>query len=140
MSKKSHKFFFDMPECSLSYLKIMQMSDMSKKSHKFFFDMPECSLSYLKIMQMSDMSKKSHKFFFGIPECSISFKCRKKEKGHKSPNLYPFKLFIMEMITSFQAELQEQRVSPLACRQSGTLLSGTYLRWKLHSQELRAQP
>ena len=135
MSKKSHKFFFDMPECSLSYLKIMQMSDMSKKSPKFFFDMPECSLSYLK----SDMSKKSHKFFFDMPECSLSVKCRKK-KGHKPPNLYPFKLFIMEMITSFQAELQEQRVSPQACRQSGTLLSGTYQRWKLHSQELRAQP
>jgi len=59
----------------------MQMSDMSKKSHKFFFDMPECSLSYLKIMQMSDMSKKSHKFFFDMPECSLSFKCRKKKKG-----------------------------------------------------------
>ena len=40
------KYFFDFPECSLSYAKIVQTS--GKRACSLF---PECSLSYTKIVQ-----------------------------------------------------------------------------------------
>ena len=55
MTKENTKFFFCIPECSLSYLKIVQTSGMTKENTKFFFCIPECSLSYLKANEVETM-------------------------------------------------------------------------------------
>ena len=47
----------------------MQMSGIKNKSHLFFI--PECRLTYEKLMQMSGIKNKSHLFF--IPECSNTY-------------------------------------------------------------------
>ena len=57
MSKKKDMIFSFrcMSECSISYEKIVQKSDMSKKKDFFLLRcMSECSLSYEKIVQKSD--------------------------------------------------------------------------------------
>ena len=56
MTKKNEAFLF-ISECSLSYLKIAQTSEMTKENEVFLF-ISECSLSYLKIAQTSEMTKK----------------------------------------------------------------------------------
>ena len=57
VKEKRHFFSFRcMSECSLSYEKIAQKSDMSKKKDFFLLRcMSEYSLSYEKIVQKSDM-------------------------------------------------------------------------------------
>ena len=72
MSKKKLVFFVDIPECSLSYPKIVQMRGMSKKKLVFFVDIPECSLSYPKVVQMRGMSKKKLVFFV-VDYCKLPF-------------------------------------------------------------------
>ena len=59
MTKKNEAFLF-ISECSLSYLKIAQTSEMTKENEVFLF-ISECSLSYLKIAQTSEMTKENEK-------------------------------------------------------------------------------
>ena len=59
MSETTKKMvFLFVPECSLSYLKIVQMSETTKK--KVFLFVPEFSLSYPKIVQMSEITKQKN--------------------------------------------------------------------------------
>ena len=48
------------------------MRGMSKKKLVFFVDIPECSLSYPKIVQMRGMSKKKLVFFV-VDYCKLPF-------------------------------------------------------------------
>ena len=59
MTKENEVFLF-ISECSISYLKIAQTSEMTKKNEVFLF-ISECSLSYLKIAQTCEMTKENEK-------------------------------------------------------------------------------
>ena len=59
MTMENEAFLF-ISECSLSYLKIAQTSEMTKENEVFLFIF-ECSLSYLKIAQTSEMTKENEK-------------------------------------------------------------------------------
>ena len=48
MQTSGKKVYFQFPECSLSYAKIMQT-----RGKKVYFQFPECSLSYAKINKVS---------------------------------------------------------------------------------------
>ena len=65
------KVFFQIAECSFSYLKKMQTSAM-----KVTFKLPSAAFSYLKIMQTSAM-----KTCFQIAECRLNFCKGRKNLG-----------------------------------------------------------
>ena len=47
MQASGKKVYFQLPECSLTYAKLMQAS-----GKKVYFQLPECSLTYAKLMQI----------------------------------------------------------------------------------------
>ena len=73
------KACFQIPECSLSYAKIVQTS-----GKKACFHFPECSLSYAKIAQTS-----GKKACFHFPECSLSYAKIVQTSGKKACFHFP---------------------------------------------------
>ena len=69
IKNKSHLFFI--PECRLTYEKLMQMSGIKNKSHLFFI--PECRLTYEKLMQMSGIKKQISFVFYFRMQQHLSF-------------------------------------------------------------------